>query len=189
MNVQLEEVTADNLQILRNLAVLYRYDLMPAFYQYIAACDLNEFGTFDEGKRTHDESSTSWDWVIGDPGKTCAFLIRADDQLAGFAAICMPPYCHPSVSFCVQDFFVLNKFRRTGVGQQAAFMLFDRFKGIWELEFGKRNLAAAAFWRRVIPQYTASWEDWRQEDKLADHMDALKFDTTARLSPADPGTR
>lgn len=182
MNVRLEEVASDNLQILRNLAILYRYDLMPAFYRDCAACDLNQFGTFDEDKRSHDESARSWDWVVGNPGKTCAFLIWSDDKLAGFAAICMPPHCHPAVQFRINDFFVLNKFRRTGVGQQAAFMCFDRFQGIWELEYGKQNLAAAAFWPRVVSTYTSSWSDWRQEGRLEAHMDALKFDTTARLA-------
>lgn len=52
------------------------------------------------------------------------------------------------------EFFVMRAYRRRGVGKQAAFELFDRFPGPWEVRQRASNTAATSFWRRVIAAYT-----------------------------------
>ena len=52
------------------------------------------------------------------------------------------------------EFFVMRRFRRHGVGEQAAGWLFDRFPGPWEVRQKKENQPATAFWRRAIGRYT-----------------------------------
>jgi predicted acetyltransferase len=42
------------------------------------------------------------------------------------------------------------------VGEHVARTLFDRFPGRWEVSELRDNLAAQAFWRRVIGRYTGS---------------------------------
>jgi predicted acetyltransferase len=54
----------------------------------------------------------------------------------------------------VAEFFVMRKYRRQGVGTVVATRLFDSFRGRWEVRELKTNLAAIAFWRRVIGAYT-----------------------------------
>ncbi|WP_238996488.1 hypothetical protein [Paenibacillus pinistramenti] len=53
------------------------------------------------------------------------------------------------------EFFVLKRFRRTGVGRTAAYALFDRFPGRWYISQLKTNTPAQAFWRAVVDEYTA----------------------------------
>ena len=48
----------------------------------------------------------------------------------------------------------MRKFRRMGIGRKAAFQVFDRFRGAWEVLQTRENLAAQAFWRAVIGEYT-----------------------------------
>ena len=84
-----------------------------------------------------------------------AFLVRVDGKLAGLAL-------HAAKSRLtgeegvhdVAEFFVLPRYRRTGVGEHAARWLFDRFRGRWEVRQKTENARALAFWRRVIDRYT-----------------------------------
>jgi predicted acetyltransferase len=53
----------------------------------------------------------------------------------------------------MDQFFVLKKYRRTGLGRQLATWAFDALPGIWEVGQMRDNSAARAFWRRVIGDY------------------------------------
>lgn len=96
------------------------------------------------------------------------FLIRVDGKLAGFAL-------HEGRSRLtgdegvndVAELFVLRKFRQHAVGARAAFALFDRFAGPWEVRQVRANPGATAFWRKVVARYTEGayqeleWDDER----------------------------
>ena len=49
------------------------------------------------------------------------------------------------------EFFVMRKYRRRGIGRQAAADVFARFAGPWQVRQQRSNPAATAFWRRAIP--------------------------------------
>jgi predicted acetyltransferase len=53
----------------------------------------------------------------------------------------------------MSQFFVLRKHRRRGVGERAAAMTFDAFRGRWEVREALRNTPAHEFWRSVIGRY------------------------------------
>ena len=140
MKVTLEEAGPDAVPVLRRMMQLYLYDL----------------GTIDGW-------NISAEGFFGDPGKIerfwsergrRSFFIRADGALAGFvlirdeAAYAGPGTCE------ISEFFVLRKFRRRGVGEQAARLAFDLAPGRWELSQLASNVAAQQFWRAVIGRYT-----------------------------------
>jgi predicted acetyltransferase len=54
----------------------------------------------------------------------------------------------------VDNFFVLRKYRRKGVGAAAAMRTFDMFPRKWEVRELAKNAAAIAFWRRTVAEYT-----------------------------------
>jgi predicted acetyltransferase len=54
----------------------------------------------------------------------------------------------------LEEFFILRKFRRSGIGRRAAYEVFDRFPGRWQLSQTANNRVAHAFWRRIIDDYT-----------------------------------
>ena len=73
------------------------------------------------------------------------FLFRVDGRLAGFALVRSgPPHD-------MAEFFVLRKYRRDGVGTDAARAVFTRFPGEWQTREQWENDGAIAFWRRTIP--------------------------------------
>ena len=57
--------------------------------------------------------------------------------------------------FWMDQFFVLKKYRRCGVGRELANQVFTALPGQWEVGQMKDNHAAQSFWRRVITNYTA----------------------------------
>jgi len=84
-----------------------------------------------------------------------AFLVRVDGKLAGFAFVTRhQSYLGEGETYLVDEFFVMRKYRRQGVGEYVARTLFDRFPGRWEVSEVPLNLGGHAFWRRVIGRYT-----------------------------------
>ena len=54
----------------------------------------------------------------------------------------------------MDQFFVLKKYRRLGVGQLLASTVFSALPGRWEVGQLPRNAVAQAFWRKVISRHT-----------------------------------
>ena len=56
----------------------------------------------------------------------------------------------------VDEFFVVRRYRRTGVGRAFAGHLWDHSPGDWLVRVFQRNLPAMPFWRNTIDGYTDS---------------------------------
>lgn len=80
-----------------------------------------------------------------EPGRV-AYLLRADDELAGLALVRRVE----AVSH-LAEFLVLPKFRRAGVGTEAARQVFAAHPGPWCVRQVAGNGPATQFWRRAIP--------------------------------------
>jgi predicted acetyltransferase len=82
-------------------------------------------------------------------------LIFYHDKVAGFALVVAQGRSQNRESVRVlPEFFILKKFRHQGVGKQAAFQIFDRFPGKWEVMQSEFNAPGQEFWRKVINEYT-----------------------------------
>jgi predicted acetyltransferase len=140
-------------EVLRNLLQLYMYDFSE-FAGGVAAAD----GRF----RYHDDLDERW----GRPGYHAFFLEALDRdprdgatdwRAAGFAVVTNDSYFDEPAErdqWLMDDFFVMRKYRRSGAGTMFARHCFDAFRGRWEVGEMRQNLAAQAFWRKVIGDYT-----------------------------------
>ncbi|WP_172250930.1 GNAT family N-acetyltransferase [Saccharibacillus deserti] len=140
--VELELVPEPRRAVIENLLQFYLYDFTR--YLDIAA---------DENGRLPDYPDLDDFWAY--PQRKFPFLIRADGEPAGLALVERTDDEGSRPSYYMVEFFVLQKFRRRGVGRVAAAMLFDRFKGRWKVTQLKNNEPAQQFWRRIIGIYTA----------------------------------
>lgn len=107
------------------------------------------------GEYGHREPDLLARWFADD--RSHPLLILKDEHPAGFALIVRPPataQARPPIDHRLSEFFVLRKFRRLGVGRDAAQLIFNRFAGQWEVTEYLRNPDAVSFWRRVISAYT-----------------------------------
>lgn len=84
-----------------------------------------------------------------------AYIVRVDGQLAGFALVTRRSHFTGDTNVTdMEEFFIMRKYRRAGVGREVATRLFDLFPGRWEVREPEPNAGATAFWRRVIGEYT-----------------------------------
>ncbi len=116
--------------VLGRLLELYAHD-----FSERTGADVGDDGTF--GWRFLDRY-----WAEPDRH---AFLFRIDGKLAGFALV------RSGDPHDMAEFFVLRKYRRGGVGTDAARAVFARFPGEWQTRQQFENAGATAFWRRTIP--------------------------------------
>lgn len=154
MQVEVVDPSSDHRDLIKNLYTFYRYDLMP-FIDTGPGSYVNAYGTIDgQASCTHAEAVDNCNVWWEKPDLLFAFLVRSGRNPAGFAMVATPPHTTPGIEYRMNEFFVLNKLRRRGVGTQAATDVLDRFRGKWEVGYTPTNEAAAAFWRKVIPAYT-----------------------------------
>jgi predicted acetyltransferase len=135
---------------LANLMQLYHYDLSE-----VNGADVDEHGRFDSARL-----DAYWTTADCHP-----FLIRVDQQLAGFALVHRQSRLHnPFDGHSIAEFFVMRRYRRQGVGRAAAMLLFDRFPGAWEVSSCADNVPGHVFWRGVVDHYTGGHyaETWLQ---------------------------
>ena len=139
--VVLEVATPDTVRLLSNLLSLYMHDMSEIFPVAVGADGRFEYGNLP----------LYW----SEPDTRFAFLIRSGPQLAGFAlATRGSPASEDPTVLDVAEFFVLRSRRRTGVGRQAAFLLWDRLPGQWVVRVSEANRTALPFWQAAVRQYT-----------------------------------
>ncbi|WP_312372397.1 GNAT family N-acetyltransferase [Lachnoclostridium sp.] len=140
MKVELKQVTADEKEILKNLLEKYDYE----FSQWDQR-DVNKLGLY--GYEYLDYYWTE--------DKRWAYFILVDDKLAGFAMVIdLPEVDDRPTDFQMAEFFVMYKYRRSGVGKEAFFKVLDNHKGRWQLKRHPANLPSVHFWNNVISEYT-----------------------------------
>lgn len=139
--VTLEVATAQSAPVLANLLSLYMHDLSEIFPIDVGA----------DGRFRYDRLPLYW----SEPEKRFAFLIRSGAKLAGVALVTRgSPATGDPEDLDVAEFFVLRSQRRTGVGREAAFLLWNRLPGRWVVRVSEANRAGLPFWHATIQQYT-----------------------------------
>jgi predicted acetyltransferase len=139
--VALEIATPDTAAVLSDLLELYMRELSAVLPVTVGP----------DGRFRYGNLPLYW----SEPATRFPFLIRAGPELAGVAlATRGSPASEDPTAYDVAEFFVLPGLRRTGVGRQAAFLLWDRFPGRWVVRVSEANRAGLPFWDAAVRQYT-----------------------------------
>lgn len=140
MELRIDLIPRYRKQVIVRLMQLYLYD----FTRYLDL-DVDKDGSFP----AYPGLDSYWS-----SGKSkYAFLITADGNPAGFALVDRL-FRSTEGEYYMTEFFVMQKYRRSGVGTWAAHKLFDMFPGEWKVSQVRANLPARTFWHRVIGEYT-----------------------------------
>jgi predicted acetyltransferase len=138
VDISLIAATDEDRRVVRRLLQLYEYDNSEFF-----GADVDSDGYY----RVVDVDA------LFQPGSD-VFVFKVDDKLAGFAIVTRHvSYIGDGETWLMDEFFVMRKYRRRGVGSHVAHALFDRFPGRWEISQWPTNLPSQAFWRSVIGRY------------------------------------
>ena len=78
-----------------------------------------------------------------------AYLIEYENNIAGFILVEFT-----NVKNIIQEMFVINNYKRKGVGSMAVKELFDKHRGNWEIKSVPLSNQAESFWKNTIKKYT-----------------------------------
>jgi predicted acetyltransferase len=134
--VEVVTATSDQSVIVANLFELYAHDFS----------EFHDVEPGEDGRFGFNKLHLYW----SDPDRH-AFLIKFRGKLAGFVLVKRGSAI--SEDDCVWDmaeFFVLRRYRRYGVGTEAARQIWTRHPGRWEVRVMEGNKAAYEFWARAI---------------------------------------
>ncbi len=129
--------------LLRNLFEHYIHDMAEWF----------DIDTKPDGSYSYD---TSFVWENGYD----AYLAKLGDSIAGFALVgSAVEWLGDMGAHDVHEFFVIRRFRRRGVGQRMAVLLWKEHPGEWLVRVLELNAPAVLFWRTAILSYSRSYEE------------------------------
>ena len=140
MNIKIEAIPFEQKSVFIQLLNLYSYD-----FTEFTGNDIKENGYF-----YNYSSNELWNENFR------SFFIRVDGKLAGFVIVKNGGYMYldDETAHSIDEFFVMKKYRRNGVGRFTARAAFDMFRGKWEVCQMVNNLPARKFWKSVISEYT-----------------------------------
>lgn len=135
--VAVSRASAAERALLQQMLELYQHDLSDLWDQ-----DLDAQGQY----------GYALDRYWGD-GASTPYVFRVDGQAAGFALVDDRVKVAGGEHW-MDQFFVMKKYRRRGVGAQAAVSVLRAHPGWWQVGQMAGNQAARSFWLRVIAEFS-----------------------------------
>lgn len=135
-HVELHPAQRDELPTLENLMQFYLYDFSEWLPLKFAEHGFFSFQLKDDYWRNP---------------ATRPFLIRVDDELAGFVTADNDTHI-AGAEHNIGYFFLARRFRGQGVAQFVVSALLSRIPGQWQIFHIDANLPAQRFWARLIPE-------------------------------------
>ncbi|SMG34807.1 GNAT family N-acetyltransferase [Paenibacillus aquistagni] len=140
MEAALVPVTQANKDVLANVYQFYDYDFSPFTNQ-----DVNSNGQFEVNIDYYWEGDGRWN----------PFFIMVNGSIAGFLVVLFENMdVDPDPRHVIYDFMILQKYRRAGIGRQAALQAFGMYNAHWAVAQMDNNTPAIYFWRNVIQHFT-----------------------------------
>ena len=140
MNVKLVPGSREDKTLIQHLMQLYIYD----FSEYIGY-DVEADGLF--------AAYPSLDEYWEQKDQRFSYIIEKDGKHAGFVLVKFTETTERNY-FSIAEFFVMKKYRRTGIGSSVATQVFGLHKGQWQVHQEEANKPAQMFWAKVIDKYT-----------------------------------
>ncbi len=131
MKIDITEATRNDEPLLERLFQLYQYD-----FSEIMGGDVEDDGVF-----RYISLGDVWEDDL-----VHAYIARVEGLLAGVALLIERSHFSgdPDVTF-MDEFFVMRRYRRAGVGSEFATRRFEMFPGRWEVAEVAPNTDGAAF--------------------------------------------
>ena len=160
MHAELIRASAEHKTVVKNLMQFYIYD-----FSGFVTLDVEPDGLFAP-------YPTLDDYWNNDPARF-SYVIKYSDKYIGFVLVRLINSGQQDY-FSIAEFFVLKRYRRTGIGKFIAVQVFNLHRGQWEVFQKKPNLPAQKFWLKVIDDYTNGQFTQRVEkDKVIQEFENL----------------
>ena len=150
-------------QVLRNLFELYLHDMAEWF----------EFDTTQEGNFAYPTKQEIWDKGID------VHLLYSGEIPVGFGLVgSAEEFGGEPASKDMDEFFVVRRYRRSGIGRDFANELWSKYPGRWLVRVFQKNLPAIPFWRGSIATLTGGGYDEEIKEVKGRTWSYFRFDTS-----------
>lgn len=141
MEIQLKIVTANQKDTLNNLMEKHIYE----FSQY----DLLPFDDTGLFRDSHIDS------YFTDENRI-PYFIYVDGKLAGLALVFKHAEGPAPLDWAIAEFIIAYQYRRKGVGTAVMKMLFEHYKGIWQIKYHPKNKGSEIFWQKIAAEVSGN---------------------------------
>ena len=139
--VEITAATTNEAATLARLMQLYLHD-----FSEFAPLDTLHGEMAANGRFDYPNLASYWSEAHREP-----LLLRVSARLAGFVLVNDWSASGRPVDFAIAEFFVGRKYRRNGIGTQAARQVIAARCGVWEVAVAAYNRPALAFWSKTLP--------------------------------------
>lgn len=136
MPLRLVEASDENAGVLAQLQQLYLHDV-------------SEFAGFEPDE---DAKFCPSFFALEENQQTHLVLLRGTP--AGFVCLKSKPASDEEMEYTLLHLFIVRCYRRLGIGEEVSRMLFDQFRGTWEVRVLELNEVGSVFMRQVLRRYT-----------------------------------
>jgi predicted acetyltransferase len=163
IKVEVIPATLEQEPVLDNLLQLYIHD-----FSELVDVELDVKGRF-----SYQPLSSYWTDSNRHP-----FLVWADGNLAGFVFVIKGSRISGDENIWdIAEFFVVRGYRRLGVGKQAAYEIWKKFPGKWEVRVIDVNQQALKFWQRAVSEFVGKTTDPVCLDKDGKSWNVFTFES------------
>ena len=145
MQMTLERIGTDRAPALNNLFQMY-------------GCEFSQYHEWDVDENGFFEVDELDDFLDVGNEEFASYFVKVDGKIAGFVLVCPGEAGDRHTSWQIEEFFVLPKYRCTGISKQAFFEILRRYKGSWQILFHHKNVASVNFWDKAV-------NDWERKAK------------------------
>lgn len=156
--MKLIRVTSVRREALENLFNMYVHELSQ--YSSWLAEQLDEDGVFLRG--VVDAYMENDDAI--------PYLVTHNGELAGFLILLKNPTIKRRLDYSIEEFFVVHRFRNSGVARKVWKALFSRYPGRYCAQVLKRNLHAHRFIRKFVTGLGVRYQFTRQDDFVDNYV-------------------
>lgn len=82
-----------------------------------------------------------------------AMFIYFNKHLAGFAMINPYSYINEKPDYVLAEFTIFPIYRKKHIASKAVEMIFNQYKGSWEVKYNEKNIAASKLWNTMCGKY------------------------------------
>lgn len=143
--IKLEKVTYSRKDLLKNLMSLYLHELS----LYSKDLDISNDGFFE-----YDGLDLFWE-----KEELIPLVIYSADNIVGFILLTSPPYAPKDIDICIHEFFILNKYRKQGIGTNAINKVMKKYKGKYYITQLENNKPAVQFWQKYYKMNSIEYSE------------------------------
>jgi len=158
MEVKLTQAENNEKHILKSLYSLYLHDLS----EFTDGLHLSSDGSFE---------FDSFD-LIWDKEGLIPYFIKNETEIVGFVLLLERPFLTKEYDYCINDFFILRKYRRKGVSKSSFRELVEQKQGKTVFVVLETNQPAVSFWRKTLTGLNLPFVE---EKKVIDEEECLIF--------------